>query len=81
MSLTPLDDMLAKEIESWQGFSEILRSHDRELFTKMLKEAYQLNEAIKSKGELYSTESLLMGLVFLQHKIIHSLMEQLQNKN
>lgn len=61
------------------SFSDILRSHDRGLFIKMLKETHQLSEAINSKGELYVTESLLMGLLFLQHKIIRSLMDQLQS--
>lgn len=71
MILFPNKDILTQEIQSWQGFAEILRSEDRKLFSQMLNDCYQLNEAINSKGEYFSTESLLMGLVFVQHKIIN----------
>jgi hypothetical protein len=64
-------DNLTQEIQSWQGFSETLRSEDRKLFLQMLNDCYQLSEAINSNGEYFSTESLLMGLAFVQHKIIH----------
>lgn len=73
MTLSPQHDILNQEIESWQGFGEILRSDDRKLFQQMLNECYQLTEAINSKGELFSTESLLMALVFLQQKMINGL--------
>ncbi len=76
MTLLSERDMLTQEIDSWQGFAEIMRSRDRELFLQMLNECYKLNEAINSKGELYSTESLLMGLVFIQHKMIRWLVNQ-----
>jgi hypothetical protein len=75
----PQVDILTQEIASWEGFSEILRQDDRKLFLQMLNECYQLTEAINSRGELYVTESLLMGLVFLQHKMIHLLMNQIQH--
>jgi hypothetical protein len=71
MILFPNKDILTQEIQSWQGFAEILRSEDRKLFSQMLNDCYQLNEAINTKGEYFSTESLLMGLVFVQHKIIN----------
>jgi len=71
MILFPKDNILTQEIQSWQGFSETLRSEDRKLFLQMLNDCYQLSEAINSKGEYFSTESLIMGLVFVQHKIIH----------
>jgi hypothetical protein len=71
MILFPNKDILTQEIQSWQGFAETLRSEDRKLFSQMLNDCYQLNEAINSKGEYFSTESLLMGLIFVQHKIIN----------
>ena len=71
MILFPNKDILTQEIQSWQGFAETLRSEDRKLFLQMLNDCYQLNEAINTKGEYFSTESLLMGLVFVQHKIIN----------
>jgi hypothetical protein len=71
MILFPNKDILTQEIQSWQGFAETLRSEDRKLFSQMLNDCYQLNEAINTKGEYFSTESLLMGLVFVQHKIIN----------
>jgi len=69
------NDILASEIESWKGFSEIMRSHDRKLFLQMLDECYQFSSAINSKGELFSTESMLMRIVFAQQKIINELVE------
>jgi hypothetical protein len=71
MILFPNKDILTQEIQSWQGFAETLRSQDRKLFSQMLNDCYQLNDAINTKGEYFSTESLLMGLVFVQHKIIN----------
>jgi hypothetical protein len=71
MILFPNKDILTQEIQSWQGFAETLRSEDRKLFSQMLNDCYQLNDAINTKGEYFSTESLLMGLVFVQHKIIN----------
>lgn len=78
--MTPLsqDDILTQEIESCQDFGEIMRSGDRKLFQQMLDECHQLCEAINAKGGLYSTESLLMGLAFLQHKMIKRLLEDSQ---
>jgi hypothetical protein len=71
MILFPNKDILTQEIQSWQGFAETLRSEDRKVFSQMLNDCYQLDEAINTKGEYFSTESILMGLVFVQHKIIN----------
>jgi hypothetical protein len=79
MILFPNKDILTQEIQSWQGFAETLRSEDRKLFSQMLNDCYQLNESINSKGEYFSTESLLMGLVFVQHKIINWLINHNSN--
>lgn len=71
MVLFPKDDLLSQEIDSWKGFADTLCGEDRNLFLQMLNECYLYERAINSKGEYYSAESLLMGLVFLQHKIIN----------
>jgi hypothetical protein len=78
LALFPDEDTLTQEIESWKGFADALREEDRELFLKMLEQCYQYIDSINSKGDYYSTESLLMSLVFVQHKIISWL---INNKN
>ncbi|MGH9972493.1 MAG: hypothetical protein ACRD93_01200 [Nitrososphaeraceae archaeon] len=72
----PNEDILAREVESWRGFADALREEDRELFLRMLDECYQYIYSINSKGEYFSSESLLMSLVFVQHKIIDLLINK-----
>jgi len=76
MILFPNEDILARELESWRGFADALREEDRTLFLRMLDECYQFIDSINSKGEYFSTESLLMSLVFVQHKIINWLINK-----
>jgi hypothetical protein len=76
MILFPNEDILAQELESWRGFADALREEDRTLFLYMLDECYQFIDSINSKGEYFSTESLLMSLVFVQHKIINWLINK-----
>lgn len=71
LALFPNEDILAQEIQAWSGFADALREEDRVLFLRMLEQCYQYVESINSKGEYYSTESVLMSLVFVQHKIIN----------
>lgn len=78
MTLFPDEDILTKEIQAWSGFAEALREEDRILFLRMLQECYQYSESINAKGEYYSAESLLISLVFIQHKIINWL---INNRN
>lgn len=66
----PNEDILTREIQAWSGFAEALREEDRVLFLRMLKQCYKYVDSINSKGEYYSTESLLISLIFVQHKII-----------
>jgi len=66
----PNEDILTREIQAWSGFADALREEDRVLFLRMLKQCYQYIDSINSKGEYYSTESLLISLIFVQHKII-----------
>jgi len=76
MILFPNEDILAQELESWRGFADALREEHRTLFLCMLDECYQFIDSINSKGEYFSTESLLMSLVFVQHKIINWLINK-----
>jgi hypothetical protein len=71
LTLFPNEDILTKEIQAWSGFADALREEDRILFLRMLQQCYQYIDSINSKGEYYSTESLLISLVFIQHKIIN----------
>jgi hypothetical protein len=75
LTLFPTEDILAQEIQAWNGFADALREEDRVLFLRMLEQCYQLEDSINSKGEYYSTESLLMSLIFVQHKIINWLID------
>lgn len=70
LTLFPNEDILTREIQAWSGFADALREEDRELFLSMLKQCYQYIDSINSKGEYYSTESMLISLIFIQHKII-----------
>src|SRR5919202_3053078 len=75
-------DILQKEIESWnEHFGYALREENRILFNQMLSECLtdeeQYRNAINSKGENYSTESLFMALIFQQQKMISQLIDRL----
>src|SRR5215211_2962588 len=62
--------ILQKELDKWKTYSDILRKPNRDLFNQMLQSSYKYSNAIDAKGENYSTESLLMSLLFeQQHKI------------
>jgi hypothetical protein len=74
MTLSPKDDTLSKEIQSWNCFADGLREQDRKLFKKMLSECYKHSRAINTKGELFPTESLLMSLILSQQQLIEFLL-------
>jgi hypothetical protein len=78
LSLFPnKDDILGREIESWSGFANSLKSQeDKKLFLRMLDDCYKYSIAINAKGELFPAESLLMTLLFSQHKVIDWLSKQ-----
>lgn len=78
MGLFPEEDVLTREIESWRGFADSLRAEDRELFKIMLNDCYRYCEAVNAKGEPFPAESLLMALVFSQHKMISWLISRLE---
>jgi hypothetical protein len=79
-----VDDILAKEIESWKDFRYALREEDALLFNEMLFECGQNKDYIRgviSKGENYSSESLFMLLVLQQQKMINELIDRLSKVN
>jgi hypothetical protein len=75
LSLFPKDDLLSKEIESWKAFGDSLREEDKKIFDKMIKQCYKHIKAINSKGEPYTTESLMMSLILTQHQMIEFLLK------
>ncbi|NIM26097.1 MAG: hypothetical protein GTN35_03735 [Nitrososphaeria archaeon] len=76
MSLFPHDDLLAKEIESWKAFGDGLRAEDRKLFNKMIRQCYQYLKAINSKGPSYTTSSMMLSLILIQHQMIQFLLNK-----
>ncbi len=66
------NDILASEIESWKGFSEIMRSHDRKLFLQMLDECYQFSSAIISKENYFQRKVCLCALCLRSKKLLMS---------
>jgi hypothetical protein len=77
MSLFPEENILTKEIESWKGFSDSLKSEeDKKLFIEILDKCQKYALAINAKGKPFPTESMIMALLLEQHKMIN----WLQNK-
>ncbi|MDH3617722.1 MAG: hypothetical protein OEM89_03240 [Nitrosopumilus sp.] len=76
MSLFPDDDLLSKEIESWSAFGDGLRIEDKKLFNKMIRQCYRYIKAINSKGAPYTTSSLMMSLILIQHQMIQFLLDK-----
>jgi hypothetical protein len=77
MSLFPEENILTKEIESWKGFSDSLKSEeDKKLFIEILGKCQKYALAINAKGKPFPTESMIMALLLEQHKMIN----WLQNK-
>ena len=74
MSIFPQDDLLSKEIHAWKSFGDSLRLEDREMFDKMIQQCYKYIRAINAKGEPYTTESLMMSLILIQHQMIDLLL-------
>jgi hypothetical protein len=72
MSLFPGENILTKEIESWKGFTDSLKSEeDKKLFLEMLQKCQKYALAINAKGEPFPTEPLIMALLLGQHKMIN----------
>jgi hypothetical protein len=61
--------ILKQELDKWKNFS-FLRKQNRKLFEKMLQSSYKYPDAINAKGKEFSTDSLLISLIFDQHKML-----------
>jgi hypothetical protein len=72
MSLFPEENILTKEIESWKGFSDSLKSEeDKKLFIEILDKCQKYALAINAKGKPFPTEFMIMALLLEQHKMIN----------
>ena len=81
MSLFPEENILKKEIESWRGFADSLKSEeDKKLLLKMLNDCQKYALAINAKETPFPTESLIMALLLAQHKMICWLSEHVPKK-
>ncbi|MGZ8890927.1 MAG: hypothetical protein ACXW0J_05940 [Nitrososphaeraceae archaeon] len=63
--------ILKQELDKWYNFSFVLRKQNRELFDRMIQlSSYKYSLSINAKGKEFSTESLLISLIFDQHKMM-----------
>jgi hypothetical protein len=77
------EDLLAKEIQSWDKFKYALRQQNADLFDKMLKECQEgaeFTNAVNAKGENLGAESLFMVLILQQQRMINQLIQKLSDK-
>ena len=70
-------DILADEIESWNGFRDVRGKEDRILFDQMLADLKQFEQGFQVNGSLRASESLFMSLILRQQQIIAKLFEKL----
>ncbi|MDQ6866840.1 MAG: hypothetical protein M3044_23840, partial [Thermoproteota archaeon] len=79
-SLFPNEDILTREIDSRNRFSESFRTEKEKRFMKMIDQCYKHNKAINAKGQRFPTEPLIMALLFSQHKFIEWLKGQISKR-
>jgi hypothetical protein len=83
MSLFPDKDVLTREIETWRGFIDKLQSdEDKAILTKLLNDCYKYSLAMNNHAQIhpFPSESLIMGLLLTQHKLINHLNALIQSK-
>jgi hypothetical protein len=74
---------IVKEIDGWRPFGEALRAEDREIYRKMMQRVCEYLPSMEVNAEPFPNDSLFMGLVFLQHRMIEELsakVEKLERK-
>jgi hypothetical protein len=69
---------IVKEIDSWRPFGEALRADDRELYRQMMQRCCEYLPSMEVKAEPFPNDSLFMGLVFLQHRMIEELTRKIE---
>ena len=78
MSLFPDEDILTKEIKSWEGFGDRLPTEeDKAVFKRILNDCYKYAVTINAKGNPFPSEPLIMSLMLSQHKLINWLTSEL----
>jgi hypothetical protein len=83
MSLFPDEDVLTREIETWRGFIEKLPTEaDKLVFTKLLNDCYKYSVAMNNHAQThpFPTESLIMSLLLIQHRLINHLKSIVSSK-
>jgi hypothetical protein len=65
-----LTTILKQELDKRKNFSFALKKQNREFLKRMLQSSYKYLVGINTKEKEYSTESLLISLIFDQHKIL-----------
>lgn len=71
MSLFPHEEIVAKEIQSWEGFAySVPAGQDRKAFMKMINDCYKYVKAINYKEQPFPTEPVVIRLLLSHHKII-----------
>jgi hypothetical protein len=77
------NNVLSKEIDSWNTFEYALKEENRLLFNKMLSECKENEGHIRaagSKDECFSAESLFMVLILQQQKMINELIAKVSER-
>jgi hypothetical protein len=83
MSLFPDEDVLTKEIETWRGFMDKLPSdEDKVVLTKLLDSCLKYSVAMNVHAQThpFPSESLIISLLLLQHKLINQLKSMVQSQ-
>jgi hypothetical protein len=83
MSLFPDEDVLTKEIETWRGFIDKLHTdEDKVVLTKLLDSCYEYSLAMNEhvREHPFPSESLIMSLLLIQHKLINHLNSMIQSR-
>jgi hypothetical protein len=81
LSLFPDEDILTKEIKSWEGFGDrLLTEEDKAVFKRILNDCYKYAVAINAKGNPFPSEPLIMSLMLSQHKLINWLTSELSKQ-
>ena len=76
MSLSPDEDVLTREIETRRGFIDKLPSDkNKVVLTKLLNDCYKYSVAMNNHPQIhpFPSESLIMSLLLIQHKLIYQL--------
>lgn len=68
--LEEIETVLEKELKTWKGFEEALRSDDRNAYAEMMAHAKQYAEAVERSGKNVTVEPLFMAILLAQHRMI-----------